>query len=108
MNPSKLTFALQLTIWKFEIEDRLGLQKVEMPQGAKLLRLGCQWPRLDVPRLTVWAVVNPTRPLVDRQLALAGTGQPFPDQVDPESAYVWTEQIGPIVYHLFDLGEVEA
>ena len=83
------------TIWKFPLQTT-----TPMPKGARLLAVqvqgGCP---------CVWAEVDPNAPLVGRRLANIGTG--WDGALDEGLSYVGTYQIGPLVFHLYDAGEVE-
>lgn len=89
-----------LTIWKAgaEIGDTVT---VRIPAGARLLTIQVQHGSP-----CVWFLCDPSSPLVDRELAIHGTGHPIP----PESAhspYLGTFQLhgGALVLHAFDRGE---
>ena len=83
------------TIWKFtlEITDR---QTIQMPAGARFLNVAEQ---RNQPCL--WAVVDPTQPTEDREIAIYGTGQPITGEL---GVYVGTVQTHGenLVWHVFD------
>lgn len=77
-----------------------------MPEGAKLLHIGVQ---MDGPML--WALVDPDRPTVVRQIRIAGTGHPINFDEARTSGllrYVGTfmANAGTLVFHVFDFGEL--
>ncbi len=88
------------TVWKYDlrVEDEL---LVEMPRGAELLHVGNQSGEID--RFTVWARVTPPPGNANaaRRLLVRGTGHPVGDE-----PYVGTTFGGPLVWHIFDGGEV--
>ena len=67
-----------MTVWKFVIDayqphsqfQLNGYHKVCMPMESKLLFVAEQNDKL-----IVWAVVNTTRSMVDRQFRVCGTGE---------------------------------
>lgn len=65
---------------------------IEMPKGATVLKVDMQ---AAVP--TLWALVDPAKPIESRAFVMRGTGHPVPDlcyHVDS-----WFD--GPFVWHLF-------
>lgn len=97
------------TIWKFELQVT-DVQRVRMPVGSRLLYVGAQdrggpWVSLQP---TLWALVDPNAPYVDRLIAVVGTGNPAPDVDDEDSIYVGTAICGALVWHIFDGGENHA
>lgn len=88
------------TIWKFELITT-DVQLVQMPAGATLLVVDKQeGSRFDI---TLWAWVETNAPLVNRRIAVVGTGGPTPA---PEVAtYIGTAMCPPFVWHVFDGGE---
>lgn len=74
---------------------------IEMPSGSSLLSVQLQH---EHPQL--WALVDPSAPLVQRRLALYGTGHDIPSTTKT-GMFVGTFQVrcGLLVFHLFDLGE---
>lgn len=54
--------------------------------------------------LTIWAIVDPNAEMVNRKLAVVGTGHAdYPDT--PRTKYIATVQQGNFVWHIFDMGE---
>ncbi len=88
------------TVWKFELTPlRSDEVEVKMPGGARLLGAGVQDQRFFV-----WAVVDPEVPVIVRKFVIHGTGHPM----IPEAAFASLVDIvfmGPLVFHVFDLGE---
>lgn len=85
------------TIWKYEL-DRTDEQVVRVPMVAEFLHVGCQ----DGVHPVVWALIDTDRPLEDRLLYIAGTGNPVPEPW--EGRYVGSAICGPFVWHVFDGG----
>lgn len=85
------------TIYKYKL-DTTDLQTVQMPEDARIL---CVQTQQGEPCL--WAMVNPERKRVDRQIATYGTGHPIP--VDISAGYIGTYQLsgGMLVFHVFDV-----
>ncbi len=91
-----------MKIYKYPIRI-IDAQAIEMPKGARLLSVQTQ---RDEPQL--WAMVDPSAPLVQREFALRGTGH---DATGLSMAtFVGTFQMhgGSLVFHLFDVGEAAA
>ena len=85
------------TIYKYELKlDEL----TRMPEGARLLSVQVQG---TVP--CVWAEVNPSHLVVDRDIRIYGTGHPLPDQIEEIAVFLGTFQLGPLVFHAYDAGE---
>jgi len=84
-----------MQIWKFEIPQDGSL--VEMPQGARLLRVDEQYRKV-----MIWALVEPDAEKVNRHLLVYGTGH----EVETDLPFVGTAFVGPLVWHVFDGGEV--
>jgi hypothetical protein len=86
-----------MTIWKFEIPTDNTIVQIAMPHGAHVLH--GDWQRR---KFCVWAVVDPTKPLVPRWFFLCGTGWELPDR---SLEYVNTFLIegGIQVYHLYEV-----
>ena len=86
----------KMQIWKFPL-NVTDLQSHPIPEGAQLLAVQTQD---DMPQL--WALVDEKAPIVHRNFATYGTGNPMPDG-DP-GVYVGTYQIrgGALVFHVFE------
>lgn len=92
-----------LTVWKFELNHRGGdLARVEMPQGADVLSAGYQGSPVDG-QFMIWAKVDPNAPKCQRMFTVHGTGHNANDT--DGAAFVDTVFLGPLVFHVFDLGE---
>ena len=104
------------TIWKFELDLSNGdVSQVEMPEGAAVISAGVQGERTFV----VWALVDPDAPRATRRFVVHGTGHPVLQEVTETftagiqghpvevlASFINTIFIGPLVFHVFDLGEV--
>jgi hypothetical protein len=92
---SELTRHTVITsVHKYELSDSVNQTLVNMPAGAEILRLAVQ---RGVP--TIWARVDPDADRVTRTFQIFGTGNPIP----PAAKYVGTFDVGPFVWHVFEL-----
>ncbi len=82
------------TIFKFRLETA----RIRMSAGAKIIHLGVD----PMGHPCVWAEVETEAPLVNRRLAIVGTGQPLPEGGKHIGSYL----DAPFVWHVYDLGEV--
>lgn len=82
------------TIWKFPLQTQ-DVQRVPMPAGAKVLFVAMQDEVI-----TLWAHVDPTAPLIDRLLAVVGTGNPCPTL--DEANYLGSVLDRIFVWHVFE------
>ena len=103
------------TIWKFELDLFNGdVSQIEMPEGAVSISAGVQGRTF-----VVWALVDPNAPRVTRRFVVHGTGHPVLKEVTETftaeiqnhpvevlASFINTVFIGPLVFHIFDLGEV--
>ena len=87
------------TIYKYKIRIE-DLQEITMPICAEVLSVQVID---DTPY--IWALVDTTENVVDRRLAIVGTGTPY-ELAPLEAEFVGTFQLlgGRCVFHLFDLG----
>ncbi len=86
------------SIWKFEV--RLTSRSVvKMPIGAKILKCDMQNGSI-----CVWALVNTSNDMVNREFEVYGTGHPVYDGI--EEHYLNTVIDGDYVWHVFDFGEL--
>lgn len=91
-------------IYKYEID--FG-KPTKMPVGAKILHVGQQGGRLFV-----WAIVNPSARIVDRQLEILATGQVL-GTGETLTSFMAFDHLGTVqmadtlVWHVFDGGETE-
>ena len=85
---------MQTKIWKFPlvIADR---QIVKMPVASQILSAQMQGDTL-----CLWALVDPAAPVADRLIEILGTGNPAPEEY---RRYISTVQMGPLVWHVFEL-----
>lgn len=85
-----------MVIWKFPIErGELGRR---LPRGAKIISAGVQ----DGWRITIWALVDPEAPLVERLIEVVGTGS---SPALSDGIFIGTVFVGLYVFHVFDGGE---
>lgn len=88
-----------MRIWKYQL-DVTEKQSLELPQGAKILTVQMQQ---ESPQL--WALVDEKKfdDMEMRQIAIYGTGNPFPD--GDLGKYIATFQMhgGLLVFHAFEI-----
>ena len=77
-------------IWKWPIEPVLM-----MPAGCQVLDVQQQGGVL-----TLWALVDPNAATNPRHFRVYGTGEELPDN---PGDYVATAQVGPMVWHVFEV-----
>lgn len=89
-----------LSIWKYGIPFQDN-PIIEMPSRAQVL---CVQSQNSIPN--IWALVDPSMPLVSHKFRVAGTGHDIAET--DARAYVGTFQVGDgaLVFHVFDCGEV--
>lgn len=80
------------TIWKFEVD--VGENKLQLPQGARVIEFQSQNGRLYI-----WALVVRNAPGEERRMWVYGTGFPIPSGCE----YIATAHAPPFVWHLFDM-----
>lgn len=88
---------MEKTVWKFTLP--LGdVVTVWMPGGAEILCV--QFQQKDP---VIWALVDPSVPVIERHFRMTGTGHPVPD--DGPKKYIGTFQMigGTLVFHVFEL-----
>lgn len=88
------------TIWKYEARGGGDRFSLEMPKGARALSAGIQGQDI-----VIWAAVDPDEPAVRHDFAVHGTGHNVPDE-NAAASFLTTIFMGPLVFHVFDLGEV--
>lgn len=103
------------TIWKFKLNFSEGdISEIGMPRGAVIISAGVQGER----DIMVWALVDSDALLVARRLVVHGTGHPVLKEVTETFtagiqgqpvevlfSFINTVFMGPLVFHIFDLGE---
>lgn len=88
-------------VWKFPFKGPDDFPVITMPLGAQPLHFGVQE---GIP--TLWALIDPEAPIVRHAFRFAGTGHPIETGRNP--VYIGSCFHGPLVWHLFDLGESPA
>jgi hypothetical protein len=90
-----------MVIYKYELRVT-DVQIISMPKGARVLHVGNQHEHL-----CVWAVVDPSQPMIRRGFAVFGTGQLGVPQETDDVKYIGSVQMrgGALVRHVFDVGE---
>jgi hypothetical protein len=83
------------TVWKFQF-SLTSQEGIEMPEGAII------FPIMQVGSLnkivSIWAEVNPSAPMVHRNIRIHGTGHKIRD----EEKYITTVIDPPFVWHLYE------
>lgn len=82
------------TVWKFAFAGVPGdAAPFLIPAGARVLTA-----QIQAGAITLWVLVDPSRPTESRRFRISGTGWdlPFP------SEYIATVQDGPFVWHVFE------
>ena len=87
------------TIWRFDfpLSDKVI---ITMPKGARIC--SCALSDRMTHSIAAWAIVDLSEPEVRREINVRGTGHKFGDI----GKYVSTVFDGPLVWHIFDAGEV--
>lgn len=82
------------TIYKYTLPlaDATVLQ---MPDGAKVLSV-----QIQARQICLWAMVDPSHPLVGRSFSIRGTGQPI---LWDNDTYIGTVQLDGFVWHIFEV-----
>ena len=83
------------TIWKFPLESQ-EYSEIEMPHGAEVLAA-----QVQNKTICLWATVDPEAPKQPRMFQICGTGISMLEHV--ERNYIATVQIGPYVFHIFEV-----
>lgn len=83
-------------IWKFPLA-KTTYNEIEMPTGARILHVGMQGSTV-----TLWAAVDPQRPLCHREFLLQGTGQELNPVID-DAVHLGTVFDGHYVWHIFEV-----
>lgn len=83
-------------VWKFVLKAT-DTQQIMMPAGAVILHVHTQ-PHYDDEQACVWALVDPSAPLVPRTFLTFGTGQ-----AAVRGQYIGTFHYGAsLVFHVFE------
>ena len=84
------------TIWKYEVPLSTGDFELQIPKGSMILGLRSQGLKL-----TLWALCDSEREKKPYKFRIGWTGQPFKYELEEILEFKGTEQVGPLVYHLF-------
>ena len=86
------------TIWKFTIKHLDAEIVLRMSNGAEILTVQVQHNQI-----CIWAIVDPSAPLVQRYFYITGTGHPLRENIT-KYKYIGTFQLnnGALVLHLFE------
>lgn len=90
------------TILKFELEARHASELVTMPAGSQIISAAFQNGRI-----VMWALVDPDKPRVTRQVWVLWTG--WDTDLPANAQFIGTVQMGnppagPLVWHIFASG----
>lgn len=85
-----------MKIWKWPIK-MTERQTLMMPAGAEILDV-----QVQANEVCLWALCDPNRTEVPREIAVYGTGNTVPDEPGKYLATVQTHA-GNYVWHVFDL-----
>ena len=88
---------IEKQIYKFMVP--LGTYEFTIQKGAEIISAGVQNGTL-----VVWAIIDPTAPLVTRRTLVVGTGHPFYPE---DGNFIGTVCMGNFVWHVFDFGEAD-
>lgn len=84
-------------VWKFPLRLVGRTQSIEMPADAFPIHFGMQHGNP-----TLWAIVDPVRPVEMRDFAIVGTGHEVPEP----SCYQGTIAEREFIWHLFEVTRV--
>jgi len=87
---------MDLQVWKFPIRYE-DYPEVSMPEGAKLLHFGLQ---RNVP--TIWALVDPLQPPMNRLFRFVGTGHQTSAEERLTHIGTTIDDDHGLVWHLFE------
>lgn len=87
-----------MTIWKYELQLTSEPQTVQMPHIGEVISVQNQNNQI-----CFWALVDSERKLVPRRFLVVGTGQEFDEGY---TKFISTVQIGPFVWHVFAMDQV--
>ena len=83
--------------------------RVDMAKGAKIISAILQTDNREQvgnTKMYIYAVVDPSQPIVERTILVAGTGMTFNDVTFENKTFIGTVQREDgYVWHLFDVGE---
>ena len=93
-----------ITVHKFPLSMKAGIQEVQMPGAARILKIDLQHGEP-----MIWALVNDgIRILEPRKFIVIGTGHPLLDgcMADADNyRHIDTVQAGHFVWHFFEIVE---
>jgi len=89
-------------VYKYELLP--GSALLDLPRGAEPLHAGTQGHTAYL-----WALVDPDEPIAPRMVFAQATGEPMPRaavNADYVDTFTIDEDDGPLVFHVFDGGEL--
>lgn len=87
-------------VWKFELKPD-SEQTVEMPTNAHLLSVGIQSDIFGNEKAVVWAIVDPTVPMVKRSFWIRATGEPLHKAEEGDYVGKFVVARKSYVFHVF-------
>lgn len=81
-------------VWKYVLQNHCTF---EIPQGAQIVRVGQQ-----LGKVCMWAIVDPSSPVITREFTLIGTGYDLPDKQLEFLDTIVFEEVG-LVFHAFEV-----
>ena len=88
------------TIWKYTLDVSDDISRCVIRKKARILSAGVQGRDI-----VIWALVDTDESPAYWNFAVRGTGHPIEEHVAARPL-VNTVFMGPLVFHVFDLGEV--
>ena len=88
---------MSYAIYKYKL-DSFG-HKIKVPKGAKILSVGVQSGDIFI-----WALVDRYAEPIYRKIMIYGTGHNADTAINEK--FIGTVFIGPLVFHIFDFGEI--
>lgn len=85
------------TIWKFTTPLIPGRFELKLPTRSKILSFGNQG------NPTFWVLCDPKEKQYTFKFLIAWTGQDFETKPGEKLNFIGTTQVGPIVFHLFQI-----
>ena len=89
---------MKKTVYKYKLDSFDCV--LEVPKGLTPLRVDQQYGNI-----ILWALVDPEAPLISRRFKVIGTGKPI--TITGHEKFLGTVFQGHLVWHVFDLGEVD-
>jgi hypothetical protein len=88
---------MKKTIWKFPIKIT-DFQEIKMPRDAEILTAQAQ----SFDGAFIWALVDPEKETVPRQIEIFGTGNPIDYDMGTERKYIGSFHSSIFMWHVFE------